>query len=200
MKSSPIQNKFPLKPECTYGEVIATDRGWEVVQPNGSKEILVSCLNLKSMIDADAGLEPEAPSIPEVPPVIVPPPAYSESELAEQREKEEQRLASEKAAQDALLNPPEGGTGGEGGEGTQGNESGPGEGSGVTGEGSTSTEGDTTKVDESVALYTKDALMALKMDEVRAIGKTFKVADTSKENLVDKIIVAQAEAEAAKTT
>lgn len=193
MKSSPIQNKFPLKPECSYGEVIATDRGWEVVQPGGAKEILVSCQNLKTMIDADAGVEPVAPTIPE--PVVItdPPPAFSESELAEQREKEEQRLASEKAAQDALLNPPEGG------EGAQGNESGPGEGAGTTGEGSTSVEGGAAKVDESVALYTKDALMALKMDEVRAIGKTFKVADTSKENLVDKIIVAQAEAEAAKT-
>uniref|UniRef100_A0AAU6W3Y4 Uncharacterized protein n=1 Tax=Pseudomonas phage Cygsa01 TaxID=3138529 RepID=A0AAU6W3Y4_9VIRU len=215
MKPSPIESKFPQKPECSYGEVVATDRGWEVVQPSGSKEILVSCHGLKTMMDADAGIEPElAPTIPA--PVVItdPPPAFSESELAEQKRLEEERLAAAAKqeatglVEGATFTPPEGAPNPvttvppEGAASTAPGETGA-NGSGTQESGESGTSGassDTTGQggDDSVALYTKEGLMALKMDEVRPIGKTFGVADTSKEKLVDKIIEAQAAKAAAQ--
>jgi hypothetical protein len=205
MKPSPIESKFPQKPECSYGEVVATDRGWEVVQPSGSREILVSCHNLKTMMDADAGIEPEplfvAPPVPVV--VTDAPPAFSETELAEKQRLEDEKAAALAKQQATGLvdgaeftppagapNPvsvvaPEGETGATGGDSQESGES-----------GTSGASSDTS--DASVALYTRDGLMALKMDEIRPIGKAFKVADTSKEKLVDKIIEAQAAAEAAK--
>lgn len=175
-----VQSKFPQKPECNYGEVVATDRGWEVVQPSGSAEILVSCPNLKSMIEADEAsrAEPQTLAPEPVVPVPTPPPAFSESELAQKQLEEEQRLAA--LATPPVTPPVEGGFV-------------PPEGAPnpVSFSGGQAPSDGTDSQTEDVALYTRDGLLALKMEDIRPIGKSFKVADTSKEKLVDKIMAAQ---------
>ncbi len=69
---------LPIKPNCHYGEVTATDRGWEVTQTHsGGTELLVSFPGLKTFLDLEAAARAEvvAPLVPEdtKPPVVTPP-------------------------------------------------------------------------------------------------------------------------------
>lgn len=179
---------FPAKPDCSYGEVVATDRGWEVEQSSGFREILISYPNMKTLMDAEEAKRNPAPVVedtpPSPPPVVPPAPAFTEEELAAQ--------AAAKAAAEAAAASQGGSEGGEGassGEGATGGNEG--------GEGASNGTPAPAPATAGTVLFTSEGLNALKMDDLRVIGDKFEVKDTSKAALIKKILEAQEAKQAA---
>lgn len=50
-KSRLIERAHKLKPK--YEHLIATNRGWEIDKPNGTRELLVSFVGLDKLLDSD---------------------------------------------------------------------------------------------------------------------------------------------------
>jgi len=150
---------LPPKPQVSYGEPFATHRGWEVIQPGGYSEILVSYPDLKEALDRQSApvavVEPIVIPQPVVvePPVVIVPPVVEAPPV----------VAPPAPVVPVVI--------------TEGDKE--------------DNAGNGTSGDESAPLFTHEGLDALKMDELRVIGEKFKVKDTTKAKLIDKIMDAQ---------